>query len=227
MCLFKFNSNDLEDMSKLTQTILSSKPGCEFWPGELDHMTSLMVTTFLHTSSSAESSSHDLLYLTVPGQPISRSYMSRGMLYPMPSIPTYRAAPLRIRRHSDGRVRVAVFNASLAGDTQEVIDSDVIISDSLLHVDEVTLSAMTRCCEGLVDLGVGLVACQRVIHPTLKRMLRRHNVLAMDRLGIHYIYSFQRLTGATLIGSYSGGDVSSSELGSLDDVEHVVIDGRS
>lgn len=221
-CIYRFDTCDLSDLRNLSRTIFSSKPGCDFWPGELEHISSLLVTAFLRTST--KESPHSLQYLTIEGMPCSESYIADGMIHQMPSIPTYRTKPLSmIRNH--GQILVAVFNVSFAGDTSENLDSDIIASDSTL-ADDVILGKIVSLCESLVELGVGIVACQRVVHPEIKRRLRRNNIFVMDRLGIHHIYSFQELTGATLIGSFTGS-VTFSDLGVLDDIQHKVIDTRS
>jgi len=221
-CKFKFDTCSLDDMRNLAAAVLSSKPGCNFWPGDLDHMTSLVVTAFLRTS--ADATPHNLQYVCIEGCPSSSSYIADGVLYPMPSIPPYRTKPLSLH-HTEGQVLVAVFNTSLAGDTSEKSDADLVVS-ATSDVEGIVLDEMRACCERLVELGVGVVACQRVVHPSVRRLLRRDGVLVMDRLGIHHIYSVTELTGARLLSSFTG-HISASDLGCLDAVHHRVLEGRS
>jgi len=220
--LHSFNTDDLTDMCNITHTVVTSKPGCDFWPGEADHISSLLVTAFLKTSSAE--SQHNLQYLTIEGLPPAESYLTDGMLYSVPSIPAYRTEPLSVKRRGSD-VLVAVFNVSFAGDSSETLDS-TILSEGSAVIDEMILEKMMSLCNTLVSLGVGVVACQRVIHPEVKRRLRRENVLVLDRLGIQYIYCIQELTGAKLLGSFSGSVVQ-SDLGTLDDVRHKVIENKS
>jgi len=219
--IHQFNTNDLTDMSNITHTVLTSKPGCDFWAGEADHITSMLVTAFLKTSAESQ---HNLQYLTIEGISPAESFMTDGMLYAMPSIPVYKTKPISVERRNT-RILVAVFNLSFAGDTSETMDSTILSEDSTA-IDRIILQKMMTLCDDLVSLGVGVVACQRVIHPEIKRRLRRENVLVLDRLGIQYIYCIQVLTGAKLLGSFSGSVVE-SDLGVVEDVQHKVIQNKS
>ena len=64
-----------------------------------------------------------------------------------------------------------------------------------LQTEDATLMAMNTLVDQLVDMGVGLVACQKVIHPSVKRRLRQKGLLAIDRLSMLHIGAVQQVTG--------------------------------
>lgn len=56
------------------------------------------------------------------------------------------------------------------------------------------LQELEAFARALVDVGVGIVACQRVIHPYLKRRLSENGVLPLERLSALNVASFQSVS---------------------------------
>lgn len=57
----------------------------------------------------------------------------------------------------------------------------------------------------LVGVGVGIVACQRVIHPYLRRRLAENGVLSLERLSALNIASFQSVKYVLFFSIAKGG----------------------
>jgi len=217
-CTFTLPSASLDPLRSLARTVLSSKPGCHFWKGDVEHMTSLLLDAHLRSDVGDLQS---LQYLTLEGCSVQDSYLLQGILYQTPLIPTTNTKPLI--QPKEGRMKVALFNVSLAGDSDERASADVTIKEGL---DDVVLPAMRACTAQLVSLGVDIVCCQRVIHPSVTHVLRSHGILVLDRLSIRYIYSMHKLAGGTLLGSFSSA-IQESDLGFVSSVEHIVLKNSS
>ena len=81
---------------------------------------------------------------------------------------------------------------------------------------------MMTTVDHLIEHGVKLIACQKVIHPTLQRYIARKSAYVIERLSIFHIEAVQRLTGATLLSSFQG-KITDDSLGSLADMKPLVM----
>ena len=183
-CRHDFSREDVHPLRLLATSVLGSKPGCQYWPGELSHITELIIISFLHSKSAAQPSTHSLY---IEGLPIMDSYRTSGLMFPCADIPAS-------QRKTRGQTPVAVFTVSMAGDTDEGLDATFIIQDHSILEDR-TLDQLLTCARALVDLRVGLVACQKVVHPAVKKYLRSQRVLVLERLGTQGIHRLHSLTG--------------------------------
>lgn len=128
---------------------------------------------------------------------------------------------------NQGNVKVALFDCSLAGNVDEewwdtvkteIASSSVIIEDNIL-------TSMKRMVDGLIDHGVKLIACQKVVHPTLQRYITRKGLYVIERLSISHIGSVQKLTGAKLLSSFQG-KMSEDSFGSLSEINILVLHNK-
>ena len=81
---------------------------------------------------------------------------------------------------------------------------------------------MMSTVDHLIDHGVKLIACQKVIHPTLQRYITRKSAYVIERLSICHIEAVQRLTAATLLSSFQG-NITDDNLGSLAEMKPLVM----
>ena len=94
-------------------------------------------------------------------------------------------------------VKIALYNISMAGDTDEWFASDVRTETTStgdnFSVTSAVLRQMIKLADWLIAVGVRVVACQKCVHPALKQYLR-------DKVGFRKTTLFLR----TKIVSFSG-----------------------
>lgn len=96
-------------------------------------------------------------------------------------------------------VQVALFTCSLSGDAEEVTDATFEISSTAVEaVDKCVVIKFVEVVNRLENLNVGLVLCQKVIHPNLKVNLRTKGIMYVERIGSQMIPYLQDLTGKLL-----------------------------
>lgn len=92
-----------------------------------------------------------------------------GVLVEAPELPTYNL------KTAARNLKVALYNVSMAGDTDEWIEGVTPVAMGELKRDDLNkgvLEMMKGVAFMLAKEGVGLVACQKVIHPALKAVLK-------------------------------------------------------
>ncbi|XP_071501917.1 molecular chaperone MKKS-like [Diadema antillarum] len=243
LCLQTLNQQDglripidlasMDAMLSLVRPVIGSKPGCGMDTGQVTFISSLVMQAFV--SSIPSPNSQQVLTLPqvqivgVESWPISGSHFVQGVLMAAPDIPTSFKRDLGTpgvhTGPEGGGIRVALYDISLAGDSEEFIDVRYELSPGL-HAEDATLAAMKDLVDHLVAHGVGLVACQRVIHPSVKGYLRARGVQALDRLSLLHIREVQRITDAEILSSLDT-NVPASSLGHLTDIRHHVMFKKS
>jgi hypothetical protein len=68
-------------------------------------------------------------------------------------------------------------------------------------------SALRALVQRLVGLGVGLVACKRLVHPFVKQLLRRQQVAFVERLSALHAESVLDVCGGQFISTLAAEDV--------------------
>ena len=117
-------------------------------------------------------------------------------------------------------IKVALFNSSLAGNVEDtwLNGAKTELSNNSFAVEDNVLIAMMKMVDSLVENGVKLVVCQKVIHPTLQQYLTRKGLYFIERLSIFHTASVQKLTGAKLLSSYQG-KMAADSFGSLAEIK--------
>lgn len=113
-------------------------------------------------------------------------------------------------------IKLALFNTSLAVD-EEPLPGVSLESDRILDVEEFEMVQMKSFADKLKLADVSFVGCQKVIHPSLVKMLTERGILCVDRLSLVHIGAVQKLTGASLLSSMNC-DLLPGSLGLLSDV---------
>ena len=73
---------------------------------------------------------------------------------------------------------------------------------SIISVKDLEYNFLNEMCDVFVRSNVGLVCCQRRIHPHLQRILSLKGVLCIPRLSIRYINAMLKLSGAKQMGGF-------------------------
>ena len=202
-CRQSLEMGHLDQLRAVVKSVISPKVGCDLSPEDTNHLTGLIIRAFLKTfqggSASQNPTEGTINYVSLEGRPASESKLHDGVLFATPQIPTYRMRQPQIPHRPDGSIRVAVFTVSLAGDFEDIVDTPYeLINDHPTggpDLQAAVLSALEDQVEGLVGAGVGLVCCQRVVHPTVKQKLRAKGILVLDRLGSPHVRPVLTLTG--------------------------------
>ena len=110
--------------------------------------------------------------MTCEGSPIQESRIYDGVLLEAPELNNL---AMNYEVLGPEPLKVALFDISMAGDTQEWfegIDTEATASAGHVDVTEGVLKQMLQVVDKLVSLGVKVVACQRCMHPALKEYLK-------------------------------------------------------
>lgn len=225
-----------DDVSKVVRSQLTSKPGCLLSRDDLSGVVSLVRDAFQETFGFAGGAGRELVRLVgIEGEPATHSHLVRGILHETPQIPAYRRTPLGLpvapSRGANPTVAVALVKVSMAGDSDSWLDVQYEVTgtrDKVTSVlDDAVLAEMLTFAERLVVEGhIGLLACQKVVHPKVKASLRRHGVLVLDRLGVEMFMALVDLAGGAPIATFRT-PISDDILGSLRMPVHQVLHGKS
>ena len=122
---------------------------------------------------------------------------------------------------------MALFDCSLAGNVEDtwLDDAKTEILNNSLTIEDNVLTSMMRIVDSLIDRGVRLIACQKVIHPTLIQYITRKGLYVIERLSICHIEAVRRLTGARLLSSLQG-KMSEDSFGSLTEIKLLLMHKR-
>lgn len=242
-CIRYMNSNDcparvsvsldsLFDLACVVNGITSTKPAAGMTKADIGHINQCLVEAFLKTTPDkreTKKANADVQYVCVGGRRPAHSYVTNGLFIDSPQIPTCRTMPLAVRRVPDGArrglVATVLYGVSMAGDAEDNLDVEFEVASDL-SVDAVVLDEMLKIVGDLVERGVGLVVCQKVIHPEVKRHLRNRGVVVFDRLGLVQVKLLSRMVGGQLFASFRT-PIDANGFGYVETIKHEVIGGRS
>lgn len=184
----------------LVHSILTSKPACMLTRKETDHISALILKAFLLTIP--ESAEDQIILgksIIVPlkGQGVTDSTLLPGLLIEMSEV-QLRRFPTR----KSSALKVALFCVSLSGDFSNAGEGTVVVPYQV-SLENAVLKQLLNLGRQLVSDHVGLVLCQKVIHPSLKQFFSEHHVIAIDRVGVTLMESLSKVTGKTSLGFYT------------------------
>ncbi|XP_072031107.1 molecular chaperone MKKS-like [Amphiura filiformis] len=201
---------DMKTMICIVRSVIETKPLCNLTHKELDYISALVLEAFLKAVPSIDSSntmsmSH-IEQLSVEGFPAHQSRVLDGVLLEATKFMTVLSKTVTMPQvqsgPQQGQIRVALYDISMAGDSQNFVDVDYeFMSD--VSAEDVVVSEMMRMAERLVADEVGLVACQKVIHPTVKKFFKESGVWTLDRLSRMHIDAVHKVTGAQIISTFN------------------------
>ncbi|XP_076463620.1 molecular chaperone MKKS-like [Babylonia areolata] len=224
------DTSNLKVMMGYVQNIISPKPVCSLRPASASHISRLLLKAFLiSVPDTAQSFFSDRVYMLQSDRTdLLSSQVFEGLLLEWPEMCAQLGPQeLALPRGASHGVKVVLVNVSMSGDAEEILTNQMEAQHHVIQLaaDHV-MTRMLVFCDWLVELGVGVLLCQKVVHPKVKAYLRQRGVLFVERLGLQPVSYIQDLTGASVISSVlvRPGD---GVCGLLTGVDHQVLHGKS
>lgn len=215
-CRVSMDFSSVGSLLCLVRSILTSKPACMLNKTEVEHLTMLILKAFMFTVPCHVEMNAVLgkcIIVPVKDRRVADSAVLPGLLIETLEIPL--AKQLAIKRTCSNVIKVALFCVSLSGECFDSEEGTVTVHHGIsLEMSE--LDQLLNLGKQLVNDEVGLVVCQKVIHPSLKQYLKENHVMAVDRAGLSPMEPLSQMTGSKPIASISL--LSPSSYGSLKDV---------
>ncbi|NXR67764.1 TCPB protein, partial [Rhadina sibilatrix] len=200
-CRVSVDFSNVETFLCLVRSILTSKPACMLNKTEVDHLTSLILKAFLFTVPCHVETNAVLgkcVIIPVKGRRVVDSTVFPGLLIETPEIQL--GKPLAVKRTGSNMIKIALFSLSMSGDGFDPEEGTVAVHHGI-SLEASELNQLLHVGEQLVKDEVGLVVCQKVMHPSLKQHLKENGVIAVDRAGLSVMEPLGRMTGSQPIAS--------------------------
>ncbi|KAI5625628.1 McKusick-Kaufman/Bardet-Biedl syndromes putative chaperonin isoform X2, partial [Silurus asotus] len=195
-CKVQVDFSSIQSFSTLSHTVVASKPACMLNPDESQHITSLTVQAFLQSVPSASSNVFGrTLVVTIEGQPVSSSDVFSGILLEVPILQS-----VDLKNRNPGPYKIVLFGTSLSGDFSEFGDA-VFEIQAGVNPEAVIVDQLLKLGERVVQDGVEVFACQKVIHPVLQQYLKERGLVVIERLGLALTEPVSQMTGALIMAS--------------------------
>lgn len=189
-CKVQVDFSSIRSLITLAHTAVTSKPACMLNPGESQHIASLTVQAFLQSVPSASSNIFGrTLVVALEGQPVSDSAVYSGLLVEVPILQS-----VELKNRNPGPYKIVLFGTSLSGDCSEIGEAALEIKVGI-NPEMVVLEQLLKLGERVVQDGVGVFACQKVIHPVLQQYLKEHGLVVVERLGLALMEPVAQMTG--------------------------------
>ncbi|NWQ65016.1 TCPQ protein, partial [Neopipo cinnamomea] len=200
-CRVSVDFSSIETLACLVRSVLTSKPACMLNKTEVEYLTTLVLKAFLFTVPCHVETNAVLgkcIIVPVKGRRVMDSTVLPGLLIETPEIQL--GKPLAVKRTGSNMIKIAVFCVSMSGDGFSPEEGTVAVHHGIsLEMSE--LNQLLNVGKQLVNDEVGLVVCQKVIHPSLKQYLKENHVMAVDRAGLSLMEPLSRMTGSKPIAS--------------------------
>ena len=196
LCKVKMNLGDLDVIHKIIKSILLSKPACLLSNYDVEFFCKLISEVFLCTVKGQFGCEFGSVhYKVLYGRSTRESLHIHGMLLDASNIPTY--AMRAIVDEGCGIIKTVCFTTSLSGDVSQLAGISIAATYDI-RISDVVVQRLVSHCDKLVDFGVRLVLCQKVVHPVLKKHLQSRSVVVLDRLGLKNILAAKELTSKSI-----------------------------
>ncbi|NWR49783.1 TCPB protein, partial [Regulus satrapa] len=200
-CRVSVDFSSVDTLVCLVRSILTSKPACMLNKTEVEHLTSLVLKAFLFTVPCRVETNAVLgkcVIIPVKGRRVVDSTVLPGLLIETPETPL--GKPLAVKRTGANVIRTALFSVSMSGDGSNPEEGTLVVHHGV-SLEVLELNQLLSVGEQLVKDEVGLVLCQKVMHPSLKEYLKENGVIAVDRAGLSLMEPLGRVTGSQPIAS--------------------------
>ncbi|XP_064623943.1 molecular chaperone MKKS-like [Lineus longissimus] len=220
---FDLDFSNIDMMLMLLRNIMGTKRGCSLNDAELHHVCQLVLETFLKTfreyAKGNDFSHVDIV--AVEGVSPLKSYFMTGVLFEKRHSEKLgqHLDFIRLQRGDSMAIRCCLVDISLSGDSGEFLDI-VFETDTDHTLGDGIIEMILRLCKKFESDGVGIVFCQKVIHPAVQQFLREKGVLAIDRLGSASAKAVLELTGCIPISSLIAS-TSADSYGYIDTIDHL------
>lgn len=222
--------DSLRDLLAVVNGVTSPKSSpCGMTDADVGHVNRCIVEGFLKTAPGSRdtgSVNRRLQYICCYGKRSSSSYVTEGVFLEYPQLSTCQVTSLKPKLTADGtRVATVVYGASLSGDAENQPGVNYEVTPDV-DFNAVVLQEIFSSVRNLVKLGVGIVICQKVIHPEVKRYLINDGIMVLDRLGLTKTELLCTVTGCQAVGSFHTA-VTQSHIGYIGNIAHEIINERS
>lgn len=222
--------SNLKFIKCVIKSVLQTKPLCGWNPSKIRHIGQLILECFISNvfDSSYSSCSNHVFIINVENVPIDNSQVFPGLLLPAPELSKFTIQQLDLIRDEydkGNRFRVVLVTMSMSGDMEELEGRKFEMCDGM-DVETQILEELSQFSDHLVSQRVGLVLCQKVVHPELKYRLHAAQVVVVDRIGFQPIKYLQTLTGADPVTCLRV-PVAETHYGWVDGVQHCIQHQRS
>jgi McKusick-Kaufman syndrome protein len=195
---FDLDFSNINMMLMLLRSVMGTKCGCSLNDAELDYICQLVLETFLKTfreNTKGNNFSHVDTVVVIGSSPLHSCFKS-GVLFQKQHSEKLRQnlQVKKIQRDDSEAIRCCLVDISLSGDSEEFLNITFEM-DAGNTIENGIVEAIVRLCKKLISDGVGIVFCQKVIHPAVQEFLRGKGVLAIDRLGLASAKALLGLTG--------------------------------
>ncbi|NWW36801.1 TCPB protein, partial [Panurus biarmicus] len=194
-CRVPVDFSSVETLVCLVRSILTSKPACMLNKTEVDHLTSLVLKAFISTVPCHVETNAVLgkcVIIPVKGRRVMDSTVFPGLL--IETLEIQLGKSLAVKRTDSNMIKIALFSVSMSGDGFNTEEGTIAVQHGVsLEVSE--LNQLLNVGKQLVKDEVGLVVCQKVMHPSLKQYLKENGVMAVDRAGLSLMEPLGRMTG--------------------------------
>ncbi|KAL4238635.1 hypothetical protein ACF0H5_003342 [Mactra antiquata] len=232
-CNFKYPAviSDLRFIQSFVRTVLKSKPLCTLNEEKLSHLCKLIIDLFLHGATSEKNGIHlmDSVYiLSYPGIDVLESSSYRGLALLAPECSKFKTQTLQPKStkcENEMKIKLALVAMSMSGDLEELSTTNYEVTTDITW-DSVILEGLSKFCDSLIQFNVGLVLCQKVIHPQLKIKLKNSGVIVVDRVGSYPMKYICTLSGCKPILSIEN-IIPDDCYGYISNVQHKIIHQHS
>lgn len=197
-CRILVDFNSIETLLCLVRSVLTSKPACMLNKTEADYIGILVIKAFLLTVPNNVETNVALgkcIIVPVKNKRVMDSTVFPGLLIEIPELQMART--FSIRRVSSSSIKMALFCISLSGDHSSTGEGTVVVHHGV-SLELAELDQLLNLGKQLVNDQVGVVVCQKVIHPSLKQYLREHHIITVDRVGLSVMEPLSQMTGNKL-----------------------------
>lgn len=215
--------SSLKQMTNFVKSIIGRKPLCKLNQYDLDNFSKLLVQVFanyLPCEGRSGSWEENIYIIPVEGLSVSNSELCQGLLLQGYQLP--QTAVNNVRK-VNYQITVVIVTVSMTGDTEEIMEAEYEVFNEMSE-EKTVLSRIMKFCDRCAELNVGVIFCQKVIHPSVKSYLYKQNILPIERIGSQMIPFILKLTDAQSLRSFT---VSASDIGHLDSIEHQNINKKS
>lgn len=186
-------------MFSVTKTIIQPKLGCMLDEIEISYISNLLLQCFLLSVNGTESCcvTDNVFITTHEGACVAESKVYDGLLLEAPDLSRYKhtaLTPLLTTLNDRKAIKVVLVAVSLSGDYEETWNNSYkMLRD--VDVEAEMLAKLLAFCESLIQHNVGLVLCQKVVHPLLKQHLGKAGVHVFDRIGLQMSKFSEKMAG--------------------------------
>lgn len=189
-CKVQVDFSSIRSLYTLAHTVVTSKPACMLNADESQHVASLTVQAFLQSVPSASSNVFGkTVFVALEGQTVNLSAVFPGLLVEVPCVQAETLKPC-----SPAPYKIVLFSTSLSGDCSEIGEAALEIQLGI-NPEKVILEQLLKLGERVVQDGVGVFVCQKVIHPVLLQYLKERGLVVIERLGLALMEPIARTTG--------------------------------